>query len=100
MEKVQAFQTRSLSEGIVAFAQFARSHGMNIGVQETQDALMAADAGLLKERTFFRAALKSIFCHAPEEMLVFDRLFFAVLGYKSNRPQWPKREVYHTGQFQ
>ena len=75
MEKVQAFQTRSLSEGIVAFAQFARSHGMNIGVQETQDALMAAEAGLLKERTFFRAALKSIFCHAPEEMLVFDRLF-------------------------
>jgi uncharacterized protein with von Willebrand factor type A (vWA) domain len=75
MEKVQAFQTASLSEGIVAFAQFARGHGLNIGIRETQDAIIAAGTGLLQERRFFKAALKSIFCNTPEEMLVFEKLF-------------------------
>ena len=37
--KQQAFATGSITEGIVAFAQFSRSHGLNIGIQETQDAL-------------------------------------------------------------
>jgi uncharacterized protein with von Willebrand factor type A (vWA) domain len=75
MEKVQAFQTASLSEGIVAFAQFARGHGLNIGIRETQDAIIAAGTGLLQERRFFKAALKTIFCNTPEEMLVFEKLF-------------------------
>lgn len=75
MEKIQAFQTSSLSEGILAFARFARSHGLNIGIQETQDALRAADQGLLASRSLFKNGLKTIFCTSPEEARQFEKLF-------------------------
>jgi uncharacterized protein with von Willebrand factor type A (vWA) domain len=73
--KQQAFSTTSLTESIVAFAGFARSQGLNIGLQETQGALLAADAGLLVSDRGFRYALKAIFSHSPEEGQLFDRLF-------------------------
>jgi uncharacterized protein with von Willebrand factor type A (vWA) domain len=82
MKKVQAFQTSSLSEGIVAFAQFARDHGLNVGIQETQDALRAAGLGLLVNRDVFRASLKAMFCTSPEERIIFDQLF--VLYWDTN----------------
>jgi hypothetical protein len=82
VEKIQAFQTSSLSEGILAFARFARSHGMNIGIQETQDALNAASKGLLTDRDMFRYALKAIFCTSPEEGRQFEKLF--VLFWDTN----------------
>ena len=75
MKKIQAFQTNSLSEGIVSFAQFARDHGLNVGIQETQDALQASSLGILNNREVFRHALKSLFCASSEEMMVFDQLF-------------------------
>ncbi|MFN5477330.1 MAG: vWA domain-containing protein [Sphingobacteriales bacterium] len=75
MGKVQAFQSASLSESIVGFAQFARDHGLNIGIQETQDALKAASMGILLEKAHFRQGLRSLFCTSPEEILVFDQLF-------------------------
>ncbi len=75
MDKIQAFQTNSLSEGILAFARFARSHGMNIGIQETQEALRAASAGLLTNRALFKNALKALFCTSPEEGRQFEKLF-------------------------
>jgi hypothetical protein len=52
--KQQAFATASITEGIVAFAQFSRSHGLNVGIQETQDALEAAAANLLIDKNEFR----------------------------------------------
>jgi uncharacterized protein len=73
--KQQAFQTNSLTESITAFVQFLRSHGLNVGIQETQDALQAADANLFANRIQFKYALKSIFCNSPEERLVFEKLF-------------------------
>jgi uncharacterized protein len=73
--KQQAFQTSSLTESIVAFAQFLRSHGLNAGLQETQDALQAADANLFTSRLHFKYALKTIFCNSPEERMVFEKLF-------------------------
>jgi uncharacterized protein len=73
--KQQAFQTTSLTESIVAFVQFLRSHGLNVGIQETQDALQAADAKLFAHRLQFKYALKSLFCNSPEERLVFEKLF-------------------------
>jgi len=73
--KQQAFQTSSLTESIVAFAQFIRSHGLNAGIQETQDALQAAEANLFTNRQQFKYALKTIFCNSPEERLVFEKLF-------------------------
>lgn len=75
MIKQQAYQSSSLSEGIVAFAQFVRSHGLNVGIQETQDALHAAATGMLEDRDGFRMALKALFCTSPEERLVFEKLF-------------------------
>jgi len=73
--KQQAYSTTSLTESIVAFAGFVRSHGLNVGLQETLDALRAADAGLLVHDRGFRFALKAIFSHSPEEGELFDRLF-------------------------
>ncbi len=73
--KQQAFSTTGLTESIVAFAGFSRSHGLNIGLQETQDALRAADTGLLVKDESFRFGLKSLFSHSPEEGLLFDQLF-------------------------
>jgi uncharacterized protein with von Willebrand factor type A (vWA) domain len=73
--KKQAFATSSITESIVAFAQFARSHELNVGIQETQDALQAAKEGLLTNQNQLRLALKTLFCHSPEERLVFDKLF-------------------------
>lgn len=73
--KQQAYAAVSITESIVAFAQFARSHGLNIGIQETQEALVSAESGLLLHRDQFRAALKAIFCHSPEECSIFEKLF-------------------------
>jgi uncharacterized protein len=73
--KQQAFQTNSITESIVAFAQFLRSHGLNVGIQETQDALRAAEAGLFENRRLFKFALKAICCNSPEEGIVFEKLF-------------------------
>ncbi len=73
--KIQAYSTSSISEAIVAFAQFCRSHGLNVGVQETQDALMAATHDVLTERPILKNALRSIFCCSPEERLQYNHLF-------------------------
>jgi len=73
--KQQAFEAGSLTESIVAFAQFARSHGLNMGIQETCDALVSAGSGLLIHRSQFRSAMKTICCHSPEECRLFDKLF-------------------------
>ncbi|MBO0934110.1 vWA domain-containing protein [Fibrella aquatilis] len=73
--KQQAFATNSLTEAIVAFAQFARSHGLNVGIQETQEALLAAGNGLLVSRLSLKFSLKALFCTSPEERLLYDRLF-------------------------
>jgi uncharacterized protein with von Willebrand factor type A (vWA) domain len=73
--KQQAFQTNSLTESIIAFAQFLRSHGLNVGIQETQDALHAAETNLFTNRLQFKYALKTLFCSSPEERLVFEKLF-------------------------
>jgi uncharacterized protein len=73
--KVQAFSARSISESIVAFAQFARSHNLNVGLQETQDALLAARELGIADRNIFKYALKALFCNSPEDCKLFERLF-------------------------
>ncbi len=73
--KIQAFSTSSLTESVVAFAQFVRSHGLNVGIQETQDALNAANSGLLLNRLSLNYSLKAIFCTSPEDRHIYDRLF-------------------------
>jgi uncharacterized protein len=71
----QAFQSKSITEGIVGFSQYLRDQGMNIGIQESQDAIHAGDAGLLASPQQFRYGLKALFCQSPEERKLFDYLF-------------------------
>jgi uncharacterized protein len=73
--KHQAFQTQNITESIVAFIQFARSHGFNAGIQETQDALACAKQNLITDRLGLKYALKAICCTSPEERKVFEKLF-------------------------
>jgi uncharacterized protein len=70
----QAFAAASITDSIVSFSRYLRHHGLNIGIQETQDAL-AASTELLTSPSGFRIALKTIFCTSPEERLLYDRLF-------------------------
>ncbi len=74
----------------MAFAQFARSHGLHVGIQETQDALQAASLGLLDDRNLFRQSLKALFCTSPEERQVFEKLF--VLFWDTNPTDLEERK--------
>lgn len=73
--KIQAFQANGLTESVVAYAQFLRMHGMNIGIQETQDALRMACSGILINKSQFKYGLQSLFCSSPEEEQMHERLF-------------------------
>jgi len=73
--KIQAYQSSTITESVVAFAQFVRTHGLNIGIEETEAALMAAEKQLLHDRRNFKNALKIIFCTSPEERQVYEKLF-------------------------
>ncbi len=66
---------KNISEAILAFGQFARFHGLNVGVQETMDVLEAAQLGILGQNTRFRYALKSIFCTTQEDLPLFDKIY-------------------------
>jgi uncharacterized protein with von Willebrand factor type A (vWA) domain len=70
----QAFAAGSITESIVSFARYTRVYGLNVGIQETQDALVASKE-LITQPSSFRLALKTIFCTSPEERLLYDRLF-------------------------
>jgi uncharacterized protein len=80
--KLQAFATKNITEAIVAFAEFVRSHGLNVGIEETQLALLAASEQLLTKREYLKYALKIIFCTSPEERLKYEALF--VLYWDTN----------------
>ena len=54
---------------------FARQHRLNVGLSESQEALLAAAYGLIGERQQFAYALKSILCCSEEEGELFDRIF-------------------------
>lgn len=64
-----------ISSCIIAFAQYARTKGLNVGLQETQDALRAADCGILEDKVTFEFGLKALFCCSEEDRSLFDQLF-------------------------
>ncbi len=65
----------TVSEAIIGFGQFAREHGLNVGVQETLDAIQAADYGIVTATSTFKYALKSIYCTSEEDIQVFDKIY-------------------------
>ncbi len=73
---------KNIAEATIGFAQFAREEGLNVGIQETQEALLAAEYGTLDNQSTLKFALKSIFCTSPEETVLFDTLFDQFWGRK------------------
>ena len=64
-----------LHQAIVAFGQFLRKEGMNVGVQETLDMLEAGKYGVVDRRTQFFYATRAITCCTKEESLAYKKLF-------------------------
>lgn len=72
----------NLKEATIGFAHFVREKGLNIGIRETQEALMAADFGLIESYDTFLYALKSIFCSTEEEGVQFEEWFAQFWGQR------------------
>lgn len=72
---------------IIGFAQFARSRGLNVGVEETFSALRAMELGLFVEKATFYYALKALFCCNKDQLALFDRLFGIYWETKSDDPK-------------
>ncbi len=66
---------QSITESILGFAAFARSHDFNVGIREVQDALTACSTGLIQEKKSMQYTLKAIFCGSAEDTLRFDEHF-------------------------
>jgi uncharacterized protein len=60
---------------LIGFAQFARSNGLNVGVEETFSALRAFDLGVYRDKKVFYYGLKALFCSCKEDIPVFDKLY-------------------------
>ena len=64
-----------LTKPIVGFCRFVRANGLNVGLQETLDALIASRVVPLADRETFKFALRSLLCSSKEEYELFDQLF-------------------------
>ncbi|GJM35724.1 MAG: hypothetical protein DHS20C18_47250 [Saprospiraceae bacterium] len=76
-------ESRAFTQAILAFARQGRANGLNIGTQETLDALSAAGFGIIHKENTFRYALRALFCTSLEEVTLFDQLFDDYWGTKS-----------------
>ncbi|MEZ4887018.1 MAG: VWA domain-containing protein [Chitinophagales bacterium] len=72
----------NISEAILAFGQLARFNDLNVGVQESIDALETAKLGMIEDKMTFQYALKSIFCASKEDIEVFEKIYDWFWGYK------------------
>ncbi len=64
-----------ISNAIIGFAQYARQKGMNVGIEDTFNALKAFDMGLYEDKLSFYFALKTLFCTSKDDIPLFDELF-------------------------
>jgi uncharacterized protein len=67
--------SQSLAAEIVAFCRFVRSNGVGAGAGQTLDALRAAEAVGIGDRSFLMMALRSVLCSSREEWDSFAELF-------------------------
>ncbi len=74
---VQTFPHGDLPRNVLAFCERLRSKGFTIGPQEVSDALCAAEAVGIANRTKFRTALKLVLCTRLEDAAQFDTMFYA-----------------------
>lgn len=73
-------QYNSLTEAIIGFVHFAREEGLDVSIQDSQDALKAALCGLAKDRQLLFYGLKSLFCTSTEEGVIFDSIYEVFWG--------------------
>ncbi len=73
-------QYDNMTEAILAFAEYARSKELNVGIRETHETLKVASIGMIEDKTVFHYALKSIFCSSQEHLDIFDEIFFQFWG--------------------
>lgn len=71
-----------LKEATIGFAHFVRDKGLNVGIRETQEALLAADTGLIESYDTFLYALKAIFCSSEEEGIQLEEWFAQFWGQR------------------
>lgn len=88
-----------IPEAIIAFCHYTRREGLNVGVQESLDALQAAACGLLTPPSAFRYSLRALFCTSPEERAHFDRLFDAFWDTRSEEQLRPKKTIVNQAKF-
>ena len=65
----------SFTQAFIGFSQVCRSHELNAGIHENQEALIAATEGLWGEYLPFKYALTAIYCTRQDELERFDKLF-------------------------
>lgn len=65
----------SRTEAIIAFGQFARYNGINVGIQENIDALIAAKLGTIEDGMTFKYGLKAIICTNQDDLPIFEQLY-------------------------
>ncbi len=81
-ERPHASSYNSIAGAVIGFVHLARQEGWTVGVQETQEALLAASYGVLDKPAAFKYALKAIFCTGREESGRFGPMFDAFWGRK------------------
>ena len=65
----------SLEASVLGFCELCRGHELSIGLNHSEEALMAAQSGFINDSKSFKIALRSIFCRCEEEYSTFDRCF-------------------------
>ena len=66
---------KNISEAIIDFGNHARENGLNVGVQETLEALDMAEKRFINNIKTFKYALKAIYCCTQEDQVIFDKIF-------------------------
>lgn len=72
----------SFTQAFIGFSQVCRSHELNVGIHENQQALIAATEGLWGEYMPFKYAMTAIYCTRQDELERFDKLFEDYWGMK------------------
>ena len=87
------FPHGDLPRNLLTFCERLRTKGFTIGPQEVSDALCAAEAVGIANRTKFRMALKLVLCTRLEDAAQFDTLFYAFFLDKRLEAQGSERDA-------
>lgn len=75
----------SFTAAFVGFAQLAREQQLPVGIQDTQEAIVAALHDLWLDRQLFEYALRPIFCNDQDDYATFALLFNRFWREKGSR---------------